>query len=601
MCGIIGYAGRRDALPILLDGLKRLEYRGYDSAGVAIVGSSLLVAKDKGFIEDLEAHLPAMRGTTGLAHTRWATHGAPSKVNAHPHTDCTGKIALAHNGIIENYAGLREKLEEEGHVFRTETDTESLVHLIEAHYRGDLEAAVREALHEVRGSYAIAVVHADEPGRVIGARNESPLVVGLAPDETFLASDVPALLKHTDKVVYVMDKEMVVLTPQGAALKDLQGKAVRREPQRITWSLEDAEKGGFEHFMLKEIHETPKAIQETLLGRLANLEVDGFLAEDFSSVKLVACGTSYHAALVGKYIIEEIAKVPASAELASEYRYTQGAADRPLVILLSQSGETADTLGAAREARRRGCKTLAITNVIGSSLARETDRTIYTRAGLEIGVAATKTFVAQLVVLYLIALRMGLDRGAVGYEEAERLKDDLRSLPRAVLAVLEREDSIRALAAAYGKEARDAYFLGRHANYPVAMEGALKLKEISYIHAEAYAAGELKHGPLALITKDTPVIAIAVDDPTYEKMRSNLGEVDARGARILAIATEGDREIGKFVDDVLTVPRMPWIFSPVPVSVALMRFAYHVARLRGCPIDKPRNLAKSVSVVCDAR
>ena len=596
MCGIIGYAGRRDALPILLDGLKRLEYRGYDSAGVAIVGSGLQVAKDKGFIADLEAHLPAMHGTTGLAHTRWATHGAPSKVNAHPHTDCTGKIALAHNGIIENYAALREKLEEEGHVFRTETDTESLVHLIEARYHGDLEAAVREALHEVRGSYAIAVVHADGPGRVVGARNESPLVVGLAPDENFLASDVPALLKHTDKVVYVMDKEMVVLTPEGAALKDLQGQPVRREPQRITWTLEDAEKGGFEHFMIKEIHETPKAIQETLLGRLANLEVDGFLAEEFGSVKLVACGTSYHAALVGKYIIEEIAKVPASAELASEYRYTRGAADRPLVILLSQSGETADTLGAAREAKRRGCKTLAITNVIGSSLARETDKTVYTRAGIEIGVAATKTFVAQLVVLYLIALRMGLDRGTLGYEEAERLKDDLRSLPRAVLAVLDEEEAIRALAAAYGKDARDAYYLGRHANYPVAMEGALKLKEISYVHAEAYAAGELKHGPLALITQDTPVVAIAVDDPTYDKMRSNLGEVAARGARILAVGTEGDRELPKFVDDIIPVPRLPWIFSPVPVSVALMLFAYHAARLRGCPIDKPRNLAKSVTV-----
>ncbi len=596
MCGIIGYSGQRNALPILLDGLKRLEYRGYDSAGVAIVGSGLQIAKDKGFISELEAHLPSLKGTTGLAHTRWATHGAPSKVNAHPHTDCTGKIALAHNGIIENYAALREKLEEEGHVFRTETDTESLAHLIEARYKGDLEQAVREALHEVRGSYAIAVVHADEPDRVVGARNESPLVVGLAPDETFLASDVPALLKYTDRVVYVMDKEMVVLTPERAVLKDLSGKPVHRDPQRINWNLEDAEKGGFEHFMIKEIHETPKAIHETLLGRIANLEIDGFLAEDFSSVKLVACGTSYHAALVGKYIIEEIAKVPASAELASEYRYTHGAADRPLVILLSQSGETADTLGAAREAKRRGCRTLAISNVIGSSLSREADKTIYTRAGVEIGVAATKTFVTQLIVLYLIALRMGLDRGTLGYEEADSLKDELRSLPRSVLAVLDREEEIRALADSYGRDARDAFYLGRHANYPVAMEGALKLKEISYIHAEAYAAGELKHGPLALITKDTPVIAIAVDDPTYEKMRSNIGEVDARGARILAVGTEGDRELSKFADDVIQVPRTSWIFSPVPVSVALMLFAYHAARLRGCPIDKPRNLAKSVTV-----
>ena len=596
MCGIIGYAGQRNALPILLDGLKRLEYRGYDSAGVAIVGSGLQIAKDKGFIANLEAQLPEMIGTTGLAHTRWATHGAPSKMNAHPHTDCHGKIALAHNGIIENYTALREKLESEGHVFTTETDTESLAHLIESFYHGDLEDAVRRALGEIRGSYAIAVVHADEPDKVVGARNESPLVIGIAPDETFLASDVTALLKYTDKVVYVMDKEMVVLTPQRAVLTDLQGKPVHREPQRITWTLEDAEKGGFEHFMLKEIHETPKAIHETLLGRVANLELDGFLTEDFTTVKLVACGTSYHAALVGKYIFEEIARIPASAEIASEYRYTQGAAERPLVILISQSGETADTLGATREAKRRGCKTLGICNVIGSSLSREADGTIYTRAGVEIGVAATKTFVAQLIVLYLIALRMGLDRGTLGYEEAESLKDELRSLPRAVLAVLNKEPEIVELAASYGTDARDAFYLGRHANYPVAMEGALKLKEISYIHAEAYAAGELKHGPLALITKDTPVLAIAVDDPTYEKMRSNIGEVSARGARVLGIGTEGDREIAKFVDDLITVPRLPWIFSPVPVSVALMLFAYHVARLRGCPIDRPRNLAKSVTV-----
>ncbi len=595
MCGIIGYAGHRTALPILLESLKKLEYRGYDSAGVAIVGSALQVAKDKGFIANLEAQLPPMPGTTGLAHTRWATHGAPSKVNAHPHVDCTGKIALAHNGIIENFAELREKLQAQGHTFVSQTDTETLVHLIEAHYKGNLEEAVRQALHEIRGSYAIAVVCADEPGRVIGARNESPLVVGLAPDENFLASDVPALLKYTDRVMYVMDKEMVVITPEAAVITDLKGNVMQREPQRISWTIEDAEKGGFEHFMLKEIHESPKAIHETLLGRVANLDVNGFLTEGFNSVKLVACGTSYHAALVGKYVFEEIARIPASAELASEYRYTHGAADRPLVILLSQSGETADTLGAAREAKRRGCKTLGIANVIGSSLAREVDKTIYTRAGLEIGVAATKTFVAQLVVLYLIAIKIGLDRGTLGYEEADRLKDELRSLPRSVLAVLNREDELQALAEKYG-DARDMFYIGRHANYPVALEGALKLKEISYVHAEAYAAGELKHGPLALITKDTPVIAIAVDDPTYEKMRSNIGEVNARGAPVIGVGSEDDRELPKFVDDLITIPRMPWVFSPVPVSVALMLFAYHVARKRGCPIDKPRNLAKSVTV-----
>ncbi len=595
MCGIVGYAGHRNALPILLDCLKRLEYRGYDSAGVAIVGSSLQVAKDKGFIANLEAQLTPMDGTTGLAHTRWATHGPPSQVNAHPHTDCTGRIALAHNGIIENYVALRERLQAQGHAFRTQTDTESLVHLIESYYRGNLEDAVRKALHDIHGSYAVAVVSADEPGKVVGARNESPLVVGIAPEENFLASDVPALLKHTDKVLYLMDGEMAVVTPAGVAITDLQGKAVRREPQRITWTLEDAEKGGFEHFMLKEIHETPKAIHETLLGRVANLDVNGFLAEGFTSVKLVACGTSYHAALVGKYILEEIARMPASAELASEYRYTHGPAERPLVVLISQSGETADTLGAAREAKRRGCKTLGVCNVIGSSLSREVDQTIYTRAGIEIGVAATKSFVAQLVVLYLVALKVGLDRGTLGYEEADRLKDELRSLPRAVLAVLRDEERIAALASKYGN-ARDMFYIGRHVNFPVAMEGALKIKEISYLHAEAYAAGELKHGPLALITKETPVVAIAVDDPTYEKIRSNIGEVDARDAPVIAVGSEGDKELPKFVDDLITVPRMSWIFSPVPVSVALMLFAYHAARMRGCPIDKPRNLAKSVTV-----
>ncbi len=595
MCGIVGYAGRRNALPILLDGLKRLEYRGYDSAGVAIVGSALQVVKDKGFIADLEAQLPPLKGTTGFAHTRWATHGPPSKENAHPHVDCHGKIALAHNGIIENFASLREKLEARGHKFVSQTDTESLVHLIESYYEGDLEVAVRKALHDVRGSYAILAVHADEPGKVVGARNESPLVVGLGPDENFLASDVPALLRYTDRVLYVMDKEMVVITPKGVELKDLDGRAVKREPQRITWSLEDAEKGGFEHFMLKEIHEGPKAIQETLLGRLANLEVNGFLSEGVTSVKLVACGTSYHAALVGKYILEEIARIPASAELASEYRYSQGPSERPLVILISQSGETADTLGAAREARRRGCKTLGITNVLGSSLTRETDLTLYTRAGIEISVAGTKTFYAQLVVLYLIALKIGQDRGALGYDELDSLKDHLRSLPRTVQYVLNKADEIRALASKYGN-ARDVFFIGRHVNYPVALEGALKLKEISYIHAEAYAAGELKHGPLALLSPATPVVAISVKGPTYEKMRSNVGEVSARGSPVLAIGTEGDKELPRSVDDVIWIPDVPWIFSPVAVSVALQLFAYEAARMRGCPIDKPRNLAKSVTV-----
>ncbi len=595
MCGIIGYAGYRQAYSILLDGLKRLEYRGYDSAGLAIAGGSLQVIKDRGYISHLEEISEPVPGVLGIGHTRWATHGPPSKENAHPHVDCTGDLALVHNGIIENHAELRERLERAGHVFRSQTDTETAVHLIESHYKGELEAAVRKALHEIEGSYAFAVVHAKERDKVVAARNESPLVVGLGTDENFLASDIPALLKHTNRVVYVMDKELVVLSRDGVRITDFEGRAITREPQRITWSLEDAEKGGFEHFMLKEIFEEPQAIHDTLLGRVAEPETNSFFRNGYTNIKLVACGTSYHAALVGKYVLEEIARVPTMAELASEYRYSKAPADRPLVILISQSGETADTLGACREANRRGCKTFAITNVIGSSLEREAQRTMLTRAGIEIGVAATKTFVAQLGALYLLGIRIGLERGTLGVEEANRLKEELRRLPRAIQAVLNEAPYIEALAQKYAK-VRDMFFIGRHLGFPIAMEGALKLKEISYVHAEAYAAGELKHGPLALLTPETPVVAIAVRDSVYEKMLSNIREVDARGAPVLAIGTEGDKDLRKSVDDVVYVPATNPLFAPVPVVVALQLFAYHVARLRGCSIDKPRNLAKSVTV-----
>ncbi len=595
MCGIIGYAGDRQAYSILLDGLKRLEYRGYDSAGVAIVGSGLTVQKDKGYIAHLEEVAKPVPGTTGIAHTRWATHGVPSKENAHPHTDCSGEIALIHNGIVENHGELRERLTKAGHVFTSQTDTETAVHLVESYYEGDLEAAVRRALRDIKGSYAFAVVSSREPDRVVAARQESPLVIGLGSDENFLASDIPALLKHTNRVEYVMDGEVVTITPREVRITDFDGKPVSREPVRITWTLEDAERGGFEHFMLKEIFEEPQAIHDTLLGRVADLETGSFFRNGYTNVKLVACGTSYHAAMVGKYVIEEIARVPTTAELASEYRYSRAPADRPLVILVSQSGETADTLGACREANRRGCKTFAITNVVGSSLAREAQRTMLTRAGIEIGVAATKTFIAQVTALYLLAIRIGLERGTLGVQEAERLKEDLRRLPRAVQQVLDDAPAIEALAAKYGS-ARDVFFIGRHLGYPIAMEGALKLKEISYAHAEAYAAGELKHGPLALLSPETPVVAIATRDHTYEKMLSNIGEVSARGAPVLAVGTEGDRDLGKLVDDVILVPAVPTLFAPVPVTVALQLFAYHVARGRGCPIDKPRNLAKSVTV-----
>jgi len=595
MCGIVGYAGHRRALPILIDSLKRLEYRGYDSAGVAVVRDGVSIVKDKGFIADLEAKLPPLEGTVGIAHTRWATHGPPSLENSHPFADCTGKIALAHNGIVENFSDLREELKGRGHTFRSQTDTETLVHLVEEAYRGDLAAAVRTALGRVTGTYAITVVHADEPETLVAARNFSPLVIGLGTDENYVASDVPALLKHTDRVVYVMDREVVVITPESVQITDLAGRAIEREPQRISWTIEDAERGGFEHFMLKEIYEQPQAIHNTLLGRMTEVDANGFFRNGFRSVKLVACGTSYHAALVGKYIIEEVARVPATVELASEYRYGPVPAELPLVILISQSGETADTLGAAREAKGRGSKTLGITNVVGSSLTRETERTMYTRAGLEIGVAATKTFTAQVVALYLVAIRMGLDRATLPPEEANRLRDELRALPRHVQTILNQAEAVGAVARAFAG-ARDMFFIGRGINYPVAMEGALKMKEISYIHAESYAGGELKHGPLALITADTPVVAVVPRDRNYEKMLGNVGEVNARGSPIIGVGTEGDKDLARFVDHVLTVPKVRDLLYPVSVSVLLQLLAYAAARKRGCPIDKPRNLAKTVTV-----
>ena len=595
MCGIVGYVGQREALPLLLDSLKRLEYRGYDSAGVAVLeNGGVVIQKNKGFIADLEGILRASPAVTGLAHTRWATHGKPSRENAHPFLDCSGKLALAHNGIIENYQELRERLKAEGHTFTSETDTESMVHLLEKHYQGDLRDAMRHALKEVHGTYAFVAVHKDEPHVVVAARNESPLVVGLGTDENFIASDVPALLKHTQRVLYLMDGEVVHLTPERVDVEDAEGHVVTREPQRITWNVEDAEKGGFDHFMLKEIYEAADAIHDTLLGRDIAQELNGLL-RPVRAVKLVAMGTSYHAALVGKYLLENVARIPATAELASEYRYSTHPGDKPLVVLISQSGETADTLGAAREARRRGCPSVAISNVLGSSITREVDATLYTRAGIEIGVAATKTFIAQVTLLTLLAIHLGRESGALSPEAAHRLKEGLRSVPRAVTAVLNDAEAIREVAERYA-QAHSMFVIGRGVNYPVAMEGALKVKEISYINAEAYAAGELKHGPLALLTAETPVVAVAVKDATYEKTLSNIGEAAARGSPILAIGTVGDTELEKRVDDVIRVPATDPMLYPFPVSVALQLFAYHLARTRGCAIDKPRNLAKSVTV-----
>jgi glucosamine--fructose-6-phosphate aminotransferase (isomerizing) len=595
MCGIVGYAGRRNAQPILLDCLKLLEYRGYDSAGIAVVGDGLQIFKSKGEISVLEGSMPAMKGTIGIAHTRWATQGKPTTENAHPFSDCTGKLAIVHNGIISNFMDVRESLVKDGHKFTSETDTEVFAHLVEAEFKGDLMDAVFNAVKRVDGTYTFAVV-SEGSEDIVATRRESPLVVGLGDGENFIASDLTALLKYTNRMVYINDGEVVRVSKDSVTIKNEKGEIVTREPQKITWSLEDAEKGGYPHFMLKEIFEQPEAIHDSLLGRVESVDMEPFfMGNTFSSVKIVACGTSYYAGLVGKYIIEELAKIPVTVQISSEYRYSSAPRENPLVVLITQSGETADTLGAAREAKKRGNKTIGIANVVGSAITREVDHVIYTRAGPEIGVAATKTFVTQLVALYLLAMELGIQNKSLAAQARRSMIGSLRNLPRAVQDVLNQADVIEALANKYAK-ARDMFFIGRSINYPIALEGALKTKEIAYIHGEGFPAGELKHGPLALLSKDSPVVAIAVRDRTYEKMLGNISEVSARGSPVIAIGFEGDTELARYVDDVIWVREIPPVFSPVPVIVALQLWAYYLAKARGCPIDKPKNIAKTVTV-----
>jgi len=595
MCGIVGYVGDKEAQPILLDCLKRLEYRGYDSSGLAVVGEALQVFKSEGEIAVLESRMPRMEGKLGIAHTRWATQGKPTTDNAHPFADCGNSVAIVHNGIISNFMALREELAGQGHKFSSDTDTEVFVHLVEAGLKDGLTEAVRSALKKINGTYAFAVVGSSGE-EIVAARSESPLVIGLGEGENFVASDVTALLKHTNRMVYLDDGEVARVTKSSVTVIAPDGSEVEREPKEVTWSLEDAEKGGYPHFMLKEIFEQPKAIHDSLLGRIDAVETETFFQEtDFSSVKIVACGTSYHAGLVGKYIIEALSNVPATCQISSEYRYSTASKENPLVVLVTQSGETADTLAAAREARRRGHKTVAIVNVVGSAITREVDHTIYTRAGPEIGVAATKTFVTQLVALYLLALELGVRDRTLTSHPKRTVISNLRNLPRAVQDVLNKAHEIEALADKYSK-ARDMFFIGRNINYPIALEGALKTKEISYIHGEGYPAGELKHGPLALLSNATPVVAIAVKDGTYEKMLANMSEVSARGSPVVAVGFEDDTELAKFADDVVTIRPLEPVFSPVPVIVVLQLLAYYLARERGCPIDKPRNIAKTVTV-----
>ncbi len=609
MCGIVGYLGHREAISFLLPALRRLEYRGYDSAGVATLnGTHLEVRKAVGKIPTLEASIAAAppQGCLGIAHTRWATHGKPSVQNAHPHVDCGGRLAIVHNGIIENYRELRQSLAAEGHRFRSQTDTEVIAHLIEHYRTNGLPEAVLRASRDLRGAYALACIAEDSPNLLVAVRSgSSPLVIGFGNGEVFLASDIPALLGETREVLILEEGEAAVLTRGETALRTLDGAPVRRTPTTIPWDGEAAEKSGYPHFMLKEIHEQPETVRNTLRGRAdpeaGHIEIAEMGLRDrdlvgLNRVCLVACGTSWHAALVGKYLVEEFARLPVEVDFASEFRYRRPIIDsRVLTVPISQSGETADTLAALREARERGSRVVAICNTVTSSLARDSHGVIYTRAGIEIGVASTKAFTAQLTAVTLLALKLGLARGFLDQASVRDVIKGLWEAPDLMAGILRRSDEIREVAGRF-TESRDFLYLGRGIHYPLALEGALKLKEISYIHAEGYPAGEMKHGPIALIDQRMPVVAIAPRGPTYEKMMSNIEEVKARDGIVLAVATEGDDEIGGKADIVMPIPPvLPWI-QPLLVALPLQLLAYHLAVWRGCDVDQPRNLAKSVTV-----
>ncbi len=608
MCGIVGYVGPDEALPIVLEGLRRLEYRGYDSAGVAVVGDALSVRKRAGKLSELEAALgdgAMATGTTAMGHTRWATHGAPTDRNAHPHTDCSGTLAVIHNGIVENHHDVRASLEKLGHVFVSETDTECVAHLIEEKLGAGLRLpdAVRAAVAELDGAYALVVASAAEPSTLVGVKVSSPLVVGLGARETILASDIPAVLARTTTVVPLEEGQVVEITPAGAAFTDLAGTPLLPEPMQVDWNVDQAQKGGYPFFMRKEIDEQPDAIRDTLVGRThdGRLELDELRISDdtlreVSKVFVVACGTAFHSGLVAKYAIEHWTRLPVEIEIASEFRYRDPVlGPDTLTIAVSQSGETIDTLEAARHAKRQGSHLLAVTNTVGSSLSREADGIFYTHAGPEIGVAATKTFATQMVAQELVALYLAQVRGTKYAEEVAQVLDDLDELPAKVARAIGLDAQVAEIAERY-QDARDVLFIGRHTGYPAALEGALKLKEISYVHAEGYPAGELKHGPIALVEEGVPVVAVATRCHVYPKMLSNIQEVKARGASVIAVVTEGDTEASRIADHVLEVPETPELLSPVVVTVPLQLLAYHVATLRGCDVDQPRNLAKSVTV-----
>jgi glutamine---fructose-6-phosphate transaminase (isomerizing) len=616
MCGIVGYIGTREAVPIILDGLHRLEYRGYDSAGIAVVGDDgcLVVRRASGKLRNLEdaIRLNPVHGDYGIGHTRWATHGRPTEENAHPHRDCTGDIVVVHNGIVENYLTLKHDLQNEGHKFLTETDTEVIAHLIEKHFIGNLENAVRAAVKQLTGVFALAVLSRSDPGKIVAARQGPPVVIGLGQDEYFVASDVPAILSHTRDMFFLADGDMAVLTTSGVRLSDFDGRPIKRQVSHILWDPIMAEKGGYKHFMLKEIFEQPRAVRDTTLGRVGQETGRIFLDEmdiapqqfrEFKQVKIIACGTSWHAALAGKFMIEKLARIPVEVDYGSEFRYRDPiVGPSVLTVVISQSGETADTIAAQREAKQKGSKTLAICNVVGSMITREAAGTIVTHAGPEIGVASTKAFSCQLTALFILAMYLGQSNGKLDEGTSRELVHELIRLPGQLETVLSHDSVYEELGRKLFR-AKDFLFLGRGVHFPIALEGALKLKEISYIHAEGYPAGEMKHGPNALIDEELPVVVLAAHDQSspesgllYEKTLSNIQEVKAREGVVIAIATEGDTQVGKVADHVIEIPSTKELLLPILEVVPLQLLAYHIAVRRGCDVDQPRNLAKSVTV-----
>jgi glucosamine--fructose-6-phosphate aminotransferase (isomerizing) len=611
MCGIVGYVGDKSAVDIIVEGLKRLEYRGYDSAGVAVLHAGhLQVRRAAGRLKMLEGVLRErpVTGSLGIGHTRWATHGRPSEENAHPHTDCAGELVVVHNGILENYLEIKERLLAEGHIFRSETDTEVLAHLVEHHLKatGRLESAVKRALAEVRGSYAIGVVATAAPDRLVAAKQGAgSVVVGLGRGEMFVASDIPAILSHTRDVVILEDNDVAAITAHGVEVTTVDGEPVQRAPVRILWDPIMAEKGGYRHFMLKEIYEQPRAVTDTFRGRIApetgsvvlpDVNLDPSTVRALQRVVIVACGTSFHAAMLGRTMIEQLARIPVEIDLGSEFRYRDAVVGPDvLLVAISQSGETADTLGAVKAAKLKGCPILAITNVVGSALAREATGTLYTHAGPEIGVASTKAFTTQIVALYLLSLWLGRQREVITPEDVKKRIQDLVEIPRLIESTLELDSTIDALARRLST-AQDFLYLGRGGQFPIALEGALKLKEISYIHAEGYAGGEMKHGPIALITEGLPVVALAPRDSSYDRMLGNIEEVRARDGLLVAVGHPGDRALAAKAQHVIEVPPTTELLTPLITVVPLQLLAYHIAVRRGCDVDQPRNLAKSVTV-----